>query len=185
MRQTARLRMTISFFCFYGFSGWEVVWEGEEESLLNFQPGVHCIFTQYRRTRPPSLDIIKWQSCRNPKVRKVLNINSFLCKTVGMLCGDSHTTESPPKVCFSWTCLLYNSSCLGRTLNGTHSYPNGGHYENAYHCGLSWNVGQPLDHALRSGSSFLESSTPQALHTSRVISCPALLRTKGISTPKQ
>jgi hypothetical protein len=33
--------------------------------------------------------------------------------------------------------------------------------------------------------SFLESSAPQVLHTSRVISCPALLPTKGISTPKQ
>jgi hypothetical protein len=163
LRQTARLRMAISFFCFYGFSGWEVVWEGEEESLLNFQPGVNCIFTQYRRRPPPSLDLIKRHSDKNPKARKVLNINSFLCKTMDILVGILTQQKALPKFVLVEP-ALYNLSCLGRTLNGTRSYLNSRHYENAYHSGLSWNMGQPLAHALRNGPSFLESSAPQALH---------------------
>jgi len=50
-----------------GLVAQEVVWEGEEGSLLNFQPGVNCVFTQYRRRPPLTLDLIKWQSDRNPR----------------------------------------------------------------------------------------------------------------------
>lgn len=77
-----------------------------------------------------------YQVAETQEFRKVLNINSFLCKTVGILVGILTQQKALPKfVLVEPAC--YKLSCLERTLNGTCSYPNSRHYENAYHCGLS------------------------------------------------